>query len=104
MSPIQTGPKPRAYLGLDFGTSNSSVSYVSHQKIEVYKTRISDDSWKEISELVGLLPYPAAVALALYVCETDSRNIGELVLDFTEAVLGLAAYITYLELCSSQTK
>lgn len=103
MSPIQAGPKPRAYLGLDFGTSNSSVSYVNHQKIEVYKARVSDDSWKEISELVGLLPYPAAAALALYVCETDSRYVGDLVLDFTEAALAIAAYITYRELCSIQS-
>jgi hypothetical protein len=76
MSPIQAGSKPRAYLGLDFGTSNTSVSYVSQNKIEVYKSRVADDSWKEISELVSLLPYPAAVALALYVCETDSRYVG----------------------------
>jgi molecular chaperone DnaK (HSP70) len=104
MSPIQSGPRPKAYLGLDFGTSNSSVSFLNHQKIEVYKARATDDSWKEISELVGLLPYPAAVALASYVCENDPRYIGELVLDFTEAALALAAYITYLESCSIQTK
>jgi hypothetical protein len=104
MSPIQAGPRPKAYLGLDFGTSNSSVSFLNHQKIEVYKARATDDSWKEISELVGVLPYPAAVALAAYVCESDPRYLGELVLDFTEAALTLASYITYLELCSLQTK
>ena len=104
MSPIQAGPRPKAYLGLDFGTSNSSVSFVNHQKIEVYKTRVADDSWKEISELVGVLPYPTAVALAAYVCESDPRYLGELVLDFTEAALALASYITYLEWCSLQTK
>jgi molecular chaperone DnaK (HSP70) len=104
MSPIQAGPRPKAYLGLDFGTSNSSVSFLNHQKIEVYKTRVADDSWKEISELVGVLPYPAAVALAAYVCESDPRHLGELVLDFTEGALALASYITYLEWCALQTK
>jgi hypothetical protein len=77
------------------------VSYVNHHKIEVYKSRASDDSWKEVSELVSLLPFPAAVALALYVCETDSRQLGELVLDFTEAALTLGAYVAYLEMCSA---
>jgi len=104
MSPVKTGPRPRAYVGLDFGTSNTSVSFLNHQKIELYKVRVADDSWKEIGDLVGVLPYPAATALASYILESEPRYLIDPLLDFTEAALTIGAYLAYFELCSTQRR
>ncbi len=63
-----------AYVGFDFGTSNSSVSYVEQQAIRVYAERASEKGWQEINELLNYLPFPAAHCLAKFLgCTTDSE-------------------------------
>src|SRR5207249_4314442 len=42
---------PEAYIGLDFGTSNTSVSFVSQASIEIYEKRAQEKSWNDLSGL-----------------------------------------------------
>src|SRR5690606_24315616 len=64
-----------AYIGLDFGTSNSSVSFVEDSAIKVYRQRGADKNWLELNELVGVLPYPAATPLARFMAETNKAGL-----------------------------
>lgn len=66
-----------AYVGFDFGTSNSSVSYVEQQAVRVYTERASDKGWQELNDLVNVLPYPAAYHLARFLGSTSEAEIRE---------------------------
>jgi hypothetical protein len=90
---------PIAYVGLDFGTSNTSVSFVSQASIQVYEKRSQETVWNDLSDLISTLPYPLAVPLATYVSSETSRLVAS-ARDFVEAALTVAAYLTYLEYCA----
>jgi hypothetical protein len=88
-----------AYVGFDFGTSNSAVCFVDRKSISEYTKRATESSWRELSELVGSLPYPLAVPLEKYLGEVDEARLIEQAREFTEAALAIAAYLTFLEYC-----
>jgi hypothetical protein len=87
------------YLGFDFGTSTTSVSYVDQADIEEFKVRASDQNWLEISDLAETLPYPISHPLAWFLHEQDAENQspGRAVI---EAMLSVAASIMYSEFCA----
>lgn len=95
MSPVARG-SARAYLGLDFGSSNTAISYVSHDQIEVFQKREAEAGWKDLSDLCDVLPFPMADPLARYL---RSGSAGD-ALDFVESALCLFGYVAYLEYCS----
>jgi len=69
-----SSPNAKAYIGFDFGTSNSSVSFVESSSVQEYKKRLGDSSWKELHELAYELPYPIADPLLSYLSETSTTN------------------------------
>ncbi|MBZ5565302.1 MAG: molecular chaperone [Acidobacteriia bacterium] len=99
---------PEAYMGLDFGTSNTSVSFVDQLSVQVSQRRSGESQWRELSDLADTLPYPLAAPLARYLTQTDPFWLVDAAFDFVEAALALAAYTVYLEYCTtkgrSQTK
>jgi hypothetical protein len=88
------------YLGLDFGTSTSSFSFVKDEDIRTFQRRSKDRGWLEINELVPKLPYPIAFPLASYIGETSAEGIERLGRESFEAMLTLVAYIFYAECCA----
>jgi hypothetical protein len=86
-----------AYLGLDFGTSNTAVSYVDRSWVQVIESRNANTSWRELGELVDLLPSPLAIPLAQYI--GDQRQVSTIppAYSFIEAALCLCAYISLIE-------
>jgi hypothetical protein len=90
---------PGAYIGFDFGTSNSALCFVDPPSIEVYSKRSKEPSWRELSDLVALLPYPLAVSLESYLGCADTRRLVDRAREFTEAALAMAAYVAFLEYC-----
>jgi hypothetical protein len=90
------------YLGFDFGTSNSSVSFVQNDEIRTYSARAADKTWRELSDLVSTLPYPIASPLASFISETSKERMDVLGRETVEAAVCLAAYISYLEYCSAK--
>lgn len=88
-----------AYLGIDFGTSNSSISYVDENSIEVYSRRRTNREWEDLTSLVEKLPYPLSVCLAEYLRQTSDQHMIAAALNYLESVFALCAYISYIEYC-----
>ena len=90
-----------AYIGLDFGTSNTSVSYVDQTSIQFYRRRSHEKDWNELGDLSTSLPYPLAAPLANYLCQTDQQRLANAAREFLESALTMAAYVAYLDHCCS---
>ena len=88
-----------AVIGFDFGTSNSSVSFVDERSIRTYNKRKRESGWEDLATLVEKLPYPISVSLAKYLSQLDSALIAKNALDLMEDAFTLISYITYLEFC-----
>jgi hypothetical protein len=96
-----SGGGGEAYLGLDFGTSNTAVSYVDRNWVQLIESRSRDASWKEIGELVETLPVPLSIPLARYIgSHSQSSGVVPPSFSFIEASLCLAAYVSYCEFCT----
>ncbi|MDQ0333040.1 hypothetical protein QFZ88_005422 [Mesorhizobium sp. YL-MeA3-2017] len=90
------------YLGFDFGTSASSCSFVDSADVQMIQERSRSSSWRELSELLSDLPYPVAAPLARFISEMDSERRQQKGRDAADSLLTLAAYIAYMDLCSSK--
>jgi len=89
-----------AYFGLDFGTSNSSISYVDQSAITVYADRARSSAWQNISDLATVLPYPIARPLASYLSAANESSIDLKAIEAIEGFLMFGAYVAYAEHCS----
>lgn len=94
------GKTATAFIGLDFGTSNSSISFVDEFSVQSYSKKSAEGGWEELNALVDKLPYPLAVHLAQYLCQTDEERLVNEAREFIEVALSLASYISYCECCA----
>jgi hypothetical protein len=88
------------YLGLDFGTSTSSISYVGEADIKAYTSRSADRTWRNLSSLVDTLPYPVANPLARFLSATSDERMMKAAREAFEAMLALAVFAAYAEHCT----
>lgn len=88
-----------SYIGFDFGSSTSSFSLVSRNDVNVYRERAQSATWRELSDLVAILPYPIASHLARYLAETNAESSFKKGRAAIEAALGFIAYASYLNYC-----
>jgi molecular chaperone DnaK (HSP70) len=86
------------YIGFDFGTSNSSICYLSNDHIHEFNIRAEDSSWLELQELIPKLPYAISFPLRKYLSLINKNQMVEEARDAFEAMLGFAAYISVSEL------
>lgn len=89
-----------AYLGLDFGTSNSAISYINRSWVQLTDARVGDSKWREVGELIDLLPFPLATPLARYLGQFGDHGTTPPEFSFLEAALTLAAYVAFSEYCA----
>ena len=95
-TPSATGAK--AYIGFDFGTSNSSVAFVESRSIKEYERRLGDPSWKGLSEIAYDLPYPIADPLLLYLSEQPGNDrLFTAARRATEAMLAMLFYAALVD-------
>jgi hypothetical protein len=94
-----TGEAQSAYVGLDFGTSNTAASYIDPRAVETYQRRASEVQWRELGDLASLLPYPIAAPLRHYLGQIDQRGLIKRGREFIESALCIAAYVAYAEYC-----
>ncbi len=87
------------YLGVDFGTSASSCSFVDSTDVQMIQERSRSQGWRELSELLSDLPYPVAAPLARFISEMDTERRQQRGRDAADALLTLSAYIVYMDLC-----
>ena len=85
------------YLGFDFGTSTSALSFVKNADVDEFKHRSKDSSWRDLNELVQALPYPMAYPLACFVAETSKEGLEKWGRETLECMLSVAAYVCYME-------
>ena len=85
------------YLGFDFGTSTSAFSFVKNADVDEFKDRSKDSNWRDLSDLVQSLPYPAAYPLACFIAETSKDGLEKLGRETLECMLSVAAYVCYAE-------
>lgn len=95
-----SGAFGEAYVGVDFGTSNTAISYIDRGWVKLIEARNRDASWKELGELVELLPAQLAVPLARFIGDHHYQNVVPPGISFVEAGLCLAAYVSYIEFCT----
>lgn len=89
------------YLGFDFGTSSSAVSFVDSVDVQMFQERSRSPGWRELSDLLSELPYPAAFPLARFISELDAEKRDQKGRDAAEALLTLAAYVSYMDGCAT---
>jgi hypothetical protein len=102
MTDTQDNPTTKAYLGLDFGTSNTSVSFINQTAIQTYEKRANEKSWKDLKDLCMELPFPLGSTLAKYIRESDKSKMITLAREFVESALALSAYVSYLDMCTKK--
>jgi hypothetical protein len=88
-----------AYIGFDFGTSNSSVSFVDNKAIQFYEKKSKEVGWQELSVLVDTLPYPLATTLSTYLSQIDPKKRIDNAREFIEMAFSLMGYVSYLDYC-----
>lgn len=91
-----------AYVGLDFGTSNSSVSYVERGAVQVFTQRANEAGWRELNDLASSLPYPAANPIAKFLAGTTSTQLMAAFPDAFESSLYFLTVLAYLDFCTNK--
>jgi len=96
----------KAFVGFDFGTSNSSVSFVDNSSIDAYEKRKSDESWCELSDIAYQLPYPSAEPLLRYLesCGRSPKEIAYAAREAFEGSLVIAAFCAYADYRHARSK
>ena len=101
MTYTQPAKGSTTYIGLDFGSSNTSVSFVDKTSVHVFHRRASEKSWSDLSDLRLTLPYPLAEPLSRYLGEIEAPGLAKRALEFLEASMAVGAYVVFLEYCST---
>lgn len=99
-----SGASGEAYVGLDFGTSNTAISYIDRAWVQLIENRSNDANWKQLGELIELLPSPLAIPLAMFIGDHQRQAVVPPGFSFLEAALCLAAYLSYIEFCSTNRR
>jgi hypothetical protein len=94
----QRGGDAKTYIGIDFGTSNTAVSFIDPDRVQL----LARHSGESPSDVLASLPYPLFAPLAAYLSEHDTSLLVKKARAFIEAALAIAAYLAYGELCSKQ--
>ncbi|MGE0454006.1 MAG: Hsp70 family protein [Vicinamibacteria bacterium] len=93
MTYASAAPSASAYLGLDFGSSNSAVSFVTDDAVQVFRQRSGEEQWQGLSDLAISLPFPLADPLSRYLSQTDSERLTRMAREFLEAAFAMLAYV-----------
>jgi hypothetical protein len=96
--------KASFYVGLDFGSSNSSVCLLSSDDIKVTTVRQNSNSWIGLTDALGALPFPVAISLRSYLqCKSDPYESRNKARECFESCLTFMAYVAVSEASSAGT-
>lgn len=98
----QSTEKRNYYVGLDFGTSNSSICLLSQDQIKLTKKRSGNDVWVGLANVLHQMPYPIAIALKSFLGARDDDESARKGREAFEMVLALMAYIAVSEAVARQ--
>lgn len=90
-----------SYLGVDFGTTNTSVSHINHESIAEFNRRRDNEGFAKLQNLKNTLPFPIAYPLANWLSsapeERDRRAI-----HLFESCFSFLIAISYASYCASE--
>lgn len=89
------------YIGLDFGTSNSSLCTLTNNNVKKLEIRESDQSWVNLKDALNSLPYPVAISIRKYLNVKNSADETVNARDAFESVLAFMAYTAASELLAN---
>ena len=81
-----------SYVGLDFGTSNSSICLLPRGAVELVHERSMSDRWRSLNEALAEIPFPAAVAVRRFLAAHDTSSLFSVAIEAYEACLAMLAY------------
>lgn len=91
------------YIGLDFGTSSSSVCRLTNETIKVTAQRERDKAWRSLSDSISTLPYPVAVTLRSFLqSKAEARDSCALARECFECCLTYMAFVALAEVGSQR--
>ena len=64
-----------SYVGIDFGTATSAISYVTRADITAYNERSARQEWLDLNDLIHELPYCISHPLVQYIAQTDADSL-----------------------------
>ena len=88
------------YVGLDFGTSNSSVCLLNQEQIKLTKHRQEIKSWQGLSNNVYKLPYPVAFSIRKFLSAYEKNDTANAAREAFESALAFMAYVAASEAAS----
>lgn len=84
-----------AFLGIDFGTSNSSVSAVDRRFVELCQDRNNRIEWLELNDLAHALPFPVATPIRSLLGSTTRELVSVATIDVLESLLAFSSYFIW---------
>lgn len=87
-----------SYLGIDFGSCNSSISFISHNHIEKYNSNIKETENKQLENILTNSPLPISYIAAKFYNEYDELLKATRFRQLFENSLALLYYIILTEL------
>jgi len=91
-----------AYVGIDFGTATSALSYVDWQQIELYESRGHEDLWLNLNELIDLAtPIGIPIKAMLGVVRADDQ--ARFAMAALEAMLSFAGFVCWADVSAAGT-
>jgi hypothetical protein len=73
------------------------VSYVEQQSVRTYAERASEKGWRELSDLVNVLPFPASNPVAKFLGSTSDQDIRERFAPAFESLLFVLMAIAFAD-------
>lgn len=93
-----------AYLGFDFGSSNSSISYIEQNAIRLFTQRSGEKNWLDLNELVSVLPYPVSNPLANFLAASTHDELAKNFCNAIESNLMFIGYLSFSEHCAEKNQ
>lgn len=92
------GDEDVGYIGLDFGTSNTALSYIDERTIEVYNKRSNEPGFSDFQELKNSLPFPLARPLADYLSAPEDESREERARYALETAFNILTSVGFIEI------
>lgn len=85
-----------AFIGIDFGTATSAVSFVDWEQVEEIGRRQNDPVWLSLADLVDL-PVPIAAPLKAFIGSSRVDDQAKLAMEALEGMLCFSAFVCWAE-------
>jgi hypothetical protein len=104
MSHAGLARKYDAYVGIDFGSSNTSISLVDARSIAVSQERARVPTWLDLASIAAESPFPVALCLRALSGVYEDTDIADRTIDALESILLMLVAVLWSELTINERK